>query len=73
MTWDTEESTYDVILNGEVVYSSEGELTAEEIKRAANAEGMKKFEVETTSGADLEPENAPFEQDVVLTEYNENK
>lgn len=76
MTWTTEEEveaiSYALRLGSESK-ELEDEITAENVKQMARECGVRKFNVKDDFGGNLDPGDFPYEGDVILEEYNENK
>lgn len=50
----------------------DGEIDVEKAQELAREEGIKKFKVEDADGDELDAEDFPVNQNVQITEYNEN-
>ncbi len=70
MIWENKE-VFRIIYNGEPVTEKEGELTSEDVMKAARKVGLKKFTVNTLTGTELTPEDFPISEHIVLVPYNE--
>lgn len=72
--WITEEEVTGYTLSmGSEEKNVEEEITAEDVKEFARECGVRKFNVKDEFGSNLDPTDFPYEGDILLEEYNENK
>lgn len=71
-TWETDDNNSYIVEVGTTQRTVEDEVTAEDVKNTASDEGVKKFKVEDSTGAELNQADFPVQDDVRVREYNEN-
>lgn len=59
-----------ILVGDNEVEKIENEITAEDVRRVARAQGIKQLGVRTTDGEKLTPEDFPVKQDIVLFQVN---
>ncbi len=59
-----------ILVGDNEVEKIENEITSEDVRRVARAQGIKQLGVRTTDGEKLAPEAFPVKQDVVLFQVN---
>jgi hypothetical protein len=70
MSWNLEAEKYTITYNCEVVAEFEDEITSEDVKRVAIAQGIKQLGVEDMDGNELEASDFPLKEDITILQVN---
>jgi hypothetical protein len=68
MSWNAE--VYTISVGEGVEVSFEEEITAEDIRKVARDNGIKNLGVKNTAGAELDPEDFPVKENIVIFQVN---
>lgn len=71
--WSTEEPSENTLKIGTTTHDFQGPIEAQDIAEKVREAGMSDFRVYEADGTtELKPDEAPFDKDIVVKDYNES-